>query len=274
MRAALIVDVDGVVSPVHGATAWGDDVDGGMRHTPVSPLLNGRLDALGDRPDVLPMWLTSWGSEMRSGMRFPGADWPALAHQWPWSGPPVYDAAAARKRAGDRWADHNWWKWWSLDSWLDHHPDIDTVVWCDDHLSRGLFAFHDDYDVETGGALTRATYVRVELERRGLRTLIVAPATNVGLTPGDVARIETFLGGPDAPATPLKLPREPERPRFVPARHDGESWESRRCSTCDEDAWYLRYAPVFIDCTACHRMFYGMHDITDLVSRGQSHDRS
>ena len=61
MRAALIVDVDGVVSPVHGATAWGDDVDGGMRHTPVSPLLNGRLDALGDRPDVLPMWLTSWG---------------------------------------------------------------------------------------------------------------------------------------------------------------------------------------------------------------------
>ena len=129
-------------------------------------------------------------------------------------------------------------------------------------------------DLETGGALTRATYVRVELERRGLRTLIVAPATNVGLTPGDVARIETFLGGPDAPATPLKLPREPERPRFVPARHDGESWESRRCSTCDEDAWYLRYAPVFIDCTACHRMFYGMHDITDLVSRGQSHDRS
>ena len=267
MRAAFIVDVDGVVSPVHGATAWGDDVDGGpgLGDVPVSPTLNARLDTLGRRSDVVAAWLTSWDAKMRSPMRFPGAEWPTVAHQWSWSGQPVYDGTAARERAGERWTDHEWWKWWALDSWLDRHPDIDTVVWCDDHLSLAFFEFHDEYDVEVNGVLTRATYARIELERRGLRALIVAPATNVGLTPDDINRIETFLDASDAAGAPLELPKELERPLFVPSRKDNESWESRRCSTCDEDAWYLRYAPVFIDCTGCRRATYGPYDVTALA---------
>lgn len=54
---ALVVDVDGVVSPVSGSTAWGGDVDGygrnrGVGRVPVSPRLNAALGDLADRSEV------------------------------------------------------------------------------------------------------------------------------------------------------------------------------------------------------------------------------
>ena len=76
---ALIVDIDGVVSPVHGRTAWGDDVTAGNVFGPVlvSPGLCARLDDLAQTPGLSCWWLTSWSVKMRAAMRpFPG---PGLA---------------------------------------------------------------------------------------------------------------------------------------------------------------------------------------------------
>lgn len=262
--AALIMDVDGVVSPVKGQTAWGDDVDGGpaLGYVPVSPTLNARLDALADRADVTPGWLTSWDTEMRTGMRFPGANWPAIAHANVWSGPPVYDEDAARGRAGERWRDNAWWKWWALDAWLTDNPAIDTLVWCDDHLRQPFFAFNDEYDVERG-ALTRAAVAALDLEPHHVRALLIAPSVDVGLTPRHVEEIEIFLKDPThAPERP-RMPRELEVPGAGDLAWLASERERRPCARCVPEVWYLRYFAVgLIDCPRCGRTYYGPHDVT------------
>ncbi len=70
MTRALIVDVDGVISPVHGHTAWGDDVVAGHVFGPVlvSPAMCARLDQIAASPNLLCGWLTSWSVEMRTAM--------------------------------------------------------------------------------------------------------------------------------------------------------------------------------------------------------------
>ena len=83
-RVVVVVDVDGVISPVGGQTAWGDDVVAGNVFGPVyvSPTLCARLDALGNLPNVQCLLLTSWTAEMRSGMSpFPGRRWEEVAEQ-------------------------------------------------------------------------------------------------------------------------------------------------------------------------------------------------
>ena len=54
MTRALVVDVDGVVSPVHGHTAWGDDVVAGHVFGPVrvSPAMCARLDEIAELPNL------------------------------------------------------------------------------------------------------------------------------------------------------------------------------------------------------------------------------
>ena len=101
---ALVMDVDGVVAPVHGKTAWGDDVVAGRLFGPVlvSPTLCARLD---------------------------------------------------------------------------EHPEITTLVWCDDHLTR-----------------TRRATIRPRLEERGIRNLLLTPATSVGLTPQHLVKVAAMLG--------------------------------------------------------------------------------
>jgi len=164
---AFVLDVDGVVSPVHGVTAWGDDVDGGpaIGQVLVSPTLNAALDAIGSQPSVLPVWLTSWDPEMRAGMRFPGKAWADIG------GPAISQLDPA---AG-------WWKWILLDSWLDRHPAVDALVWCDDHLDQ---AFSDD--VLNGPNPTRKTTASASLAHRGIRKLLIRPDATVGLTPHDI----------------------------------------------------------------------------------------
>ncbi|GAB3244314.1 HAD domain-containing protein [Nocardioides dilutus] len=216
MRAALVVDVDGVISPVHGATAWGADVAGGpgLGYLPVSPALNTRLDALAERADVTAAWLTSWDAEMRHGMRFPGASWTTVAHHFADSGPPVYDEDAALLRAGEQWRDCRWWKWWALENWLTEHPEIDAVVWCDDDLGRAFFDFTGAADVEEGWALTRGMFASVELERRGVRALLLAPATATGLTPSALELIENFLRDVSA-QSPVRMPTDLQFPSSI-----------------------------------------------------------
>ena len=74
---ALVMDVDGVVAPVHGTTAWGDDVVGGRLFGPVlvSPTPCARLDVIAAAPDVTGFWLTDRPPEARARMDpLPGRD--------------------------------------------------------------------------------------------------------------------------------------------------------------------------------------------------------
>jgi hypothetical protein len=163
IRRALIVDVDGVVSPVHPLVpTWGDEVQSGVVFGPVlvSPTLCRRLDALAELPWVTAAWLTSWDEEMRSSMSpWPGRDWPVVAP------PPV------------RSSGRGWWKRQALEQWLDARPEIAAVAWCDDHLA----------------APSRRAAIQRRLSRRNVESLLVAPTTEVGLTEGDIARLEAWM---------------------------------------------------------------------------------
>lgn len=160
--AVVIVDVDGVVSPVHPTvSAWGDEVEVGRVFGPVlaSATLALRLDALSALPGVECWWLTSWSSEMRAGMHaFPGGDWGTIAE------PPTQSAA------------RTWWKLDALSEWLPSRPDVKALAWCDDHLRGGR---------------PRAVH-RVLAERGVEDVLLLGPQTNVGLTPEHVARLEAW----------------------------------------------------------------------------------
>lgn len=162
---AVIVDVDGVVSPVHPVgdrTMWGNEVTAGRVFGPdlVSPALCERLDAIADRPGVQCGWLTSWSEEMRAAMQpFPGRHWPTTADQ---------ESVSSGQR---------WWKLVALEAWLEGHPEIASVCWLDDHLRNPA----------------RAASVRRRLALRGVDALLVAPSTQVGLRLEDLARVEESL---------------------------------------------------------------------------------
>jgi hypothetical protein len=159
-HSALILDIDGVVSPVHGHTAWGDDEVAGHVFGPVlvSPSMVARLDALALTPHLSCWWLTSWTMTMRRAMDpFPGHDWPAIPE------PPTTDR-------------RTWWKWHAVSSWLADRRDISRLAWCDDHLTPHR----------------RLTIGRA-LEARGTAHLLIAPDTAVGLGPDHLVSIEQHL---------------------------------------------------------------------------------
>lgn len=159
----VVVDVDGVVSAVHPtAPTWGDEVVAGTVFGPVmvSPMLCRRLDSLAAVPGVECVWLTSWDEDMRAGMDpFPGPGWVTVA------GP---EEALTMP-------DDAWWKLTALEGWLDTHPEVTAVAWCDDHLRGG-----------------RPAAIRRRFAARGVDVLFVRPASAVGLTPGDLDTIETW----------------------------------------------------------------------------------
>lgn len=159
---ALILDVDGVVSPVYGRTAWGDDVVAGQLFGPVfvSPKMCARLEVIANRPDLSPWWLTMWTGDMRAAVDpFPGRRWPSIPTQ-------PYHVAG-----------RTWWKRVALEAWLAGHPQVRTLVWCDDHLR----------------ASARSRAIRRWLEDRGLDALLIAPDIAVGLTPEHLDRIDDRL---------------------------------------------------------------------------------
>ena len=163
MSVALIIDVDGVVSPVRPLTpTWGDEVVAGNVLGPVlvSPMLCARLDALASLPDVLPGWLTSWDPEMRAAMDpWPGRNWPDIGNltEAP-SGP-------------------GWWKRTALETWLDTHPQVTAVAWCDDDLRSA----------------PRRAAIRRRLAARGLNALLIAPSTTEGLTPTHLRTLTAWI---------------------------------------------------------------------------------
>lgn len=158
---ALIVDVDGVVSPVHGQTAWGDDVVAGHLFGPVvvSPTMCQLLDRLARNPAAACWWLTSWSVEMRARLHpFPGRTWPVIAD--------MTDSIGSSR---------TWWKLQALESWLDEHPEIRALAWCDDDLRGG-----------------RHAAARRRFTPRGVESLLLTPKVEVGLTPTHLAQLEAW----------------------------------------------------------------------------------
>ncbi|WP_028650217.1 HAD domain-containing protein [Nocardioides halotolerans] len=187
---ALIVDVDGVVSPVHGHTAWGDDVVAGEVFGPVlvSPTLCRRLDQLAARPDLTTWWLTSWPAQLRDRMDpFPGRTWPQITSQLDDPGNPHPD----------------WWKWTALMRWLDQQRAVNRLAWCDDHLTDTHLAETTELDeLDDASGLTSSqgdhtaygiSTIRMTLAGHGIEPLLLAPRTSVGITPAQMTRLERFL---------------------------------------------------------------------------------
>jgi hypothetical protein len=74
-------------------------------------------------------------------------------------------------------AGRTWWKRAALERWLDLHPEVDSLVWCDDHLASPV---------------RRASVTR-RLELRDVQSLLIAPKTTVGLTPDEIATTDAWL---------------------------------------------------------------------------------
>jgi len=159
---ALVMDVDGVVAPVHGKTAWGDDVVAGRLFGPVlvSPTLCARLDAIAAAPDVTGFWLTDWPPEARARMDpFPGRDWASIARP-----PEQPDGENLDEVAG--------------------YPSV----------ARRPPRDHDPGVVRRPLNRTRRTTIRPRLKERGIRNLLLTPATSVGLTPQHLVKVAAMLG--------------------------------------------------------------------------------
>lgn len=176
---AVIVDVDGVVSPVGGPSDWGDDVHAGSAFggVHVSPALCARLDQLAALPGVECWWLTSWTAAMRREMDpFPGSSWPVVADPEAFTGD--YET-----RSHPLFAGRSWWKWEALRVWLPQQRTLAGLVWCEDHLRRPdeTWLFRD--------------VVRQQLEARGIPSLLLGPETQVGLTPRHMNQIDEWVNG-------------------------------------------------------------------------------
>jgi hypothetical protein len=68
-------------------------------------------------------------------------------------------------------------KWPALEAWLDDRPEITTLVWCDEHLTRS----RRRHDPPTAPG-TRHTKPAL------------TPATSVGLTPQHLVKVAAMLG--------------------------------------------------------------------------------
>lgn len=175
-NSVLVIDFDGVVSPIRGRTAWGDDVVAGesLGLIVVSPTMCSELNRLADYTNVDALWLTDWSEEARARLNpIPGATWSAIAN-------PETGHSTAMRWAGKRWDLLPWWKWWVLDEWLSIRGGITHLAWIDDHLDRRLNSAHS-YDL---GAAIAA---------RGPQPMLMAPDKQVGLTPTQLGLVERHI---------------------------------------------------------------------------------
>ena len=178
--AALVLDVDGVLSPLHGHTTWGDDQIAGDLFGPVhlSPALVLRLEAITGQPHVLAAWLTDWPARWRTRMRgFPGRDWP--------------DIGEAHRKSLPR-SPGTWWKPLALREWL--HDDLSFPrTSTTDQTDLDLIPLLGEAAL-AGRRLFGTTSTHAEVHLAHLSTLLIAPDPATGLTEPEVARLERFLG--------------------------------------------------------------------------------
>ncbi|GAB4001846.1 HAD domain-containing protein [Nocardioides ultimimeridianus] len=175
---AVVLDIDGVIAPIGGPTVWGDDVTlGDPEHGLVlSPAMCAAVDKLDGLAHAGCYWLTDWTQRMRRDRDLlPGRDWPEIADSQ--SGP-----ARAEQWAGEWWSALPWWKWWVVDEWLSIHPEIQRLVWIDDHLQR-----HQAPAQAEASLARRAWTIETALRAgAGVDALLLAPDKHTGLRPLDL----------------------------------------------------------------------------------------
>lgn len=181
---ALVMDIDGVVSPIHGPTTFGDDQIAGHMLGPItiSPTLTRRLDDIASRPGVIALWLTSWTAKNRLKIAgFPGHDWPDLKHQPLPEEPPNTDV---------------WWKPAVLRRWLDEQPQLRRLIWCDDGILPPLEELQPLIGSRPPRTVASPTHSPVlEVMIGDLPASLFGPHTHHGLTAADLDRIESLVAG-------------------------------------------------------------------------------
>jgi hypothetical protein len=246
----VVVDVDGVVSPVHGTTRWADDVTAGhvFGDVHVSPTLVGHLDALAAVPGVSCLWLSDWTADMRAAMDpFPGGGWPALHRD---------DAPSGAR---------GWWKLTALEGWLAGARDagrraggetaVGSVVWLDDDLRSG----------------SRAAACRRRLGALGLEVLLVVPRTNLGVTPEEMSVVGEWVSARVAKRD-RHLLEEPWRASAVAPC--GCAWDGFHCPHCSRvtahsgDAWSPVHTRACHAAAAAHAAARGCRRRPGLGARG------
>lgn len=183
----------------------------------VSPALIGHLDAMAELPGVTCLWLTDWSPEMRAAMDpFPGRRWPSLHRE--------------NAPAGDR----GWWKLAALEAWLSSRVAEDRAV--GPEASFGSVVWLDD-DLRPGG---RAAACRRRLGALGVEVLLVAPRTELGITPEEMSTVGEWV------ATRVAKPdrhRIDEPWRSSAVAPCGCGWDGLHCPHCSRvtdhagDAW-------------------------------------
>ncbi|MDQ2737930.1 MAG: hypothetical protein M3Y35_04745, partial [Actinomycetota bacterium] len=166
--AVLLLDVDGVLSPLGGPPSprWQDwrSVDGfAAGSMAASGEMTGALCRLG-----APMaWLTSWTDEAPL----------AFAGMMPEQMPILCRGAS----------EYGWWKLDALAGYLDEHTDIRRIVWADDELNG-----EDDLGLPFSDIATEL------LDEHGVAGLLLCPSADEGLSPDHLAEIDSWLDGETA----------------------------------------------------------------------------
>lgn len=184
---AIILDINGVIAPIGGPTAWGDDVTvGDPEHgLQLSPSMCAAVDKLDGFGQAGCYWLTDWTQRVPHDRDLlPGRTWSAVA-----------DAQAGHPRAqewaGDWWHALPWWKWWALDEWLSNHAEIRRLAWIDDHLHQ-----HRAPAQHEVSPARRAWTIETALRTgAGVDALLLAPDKHTGLRPLDLQIIGDWVLG-------------------------------------------------------------------------------
>jgi len=185
-----VFDVDGVIAPIGGPTAWGDDVTvGDPEHQLfLSPSMCAAIDRLDGSHAVGCYWLTDWTYKMRHDTTLlPGREWPMIAE-------PLAGVTRAEEWAGEWWDAVPWWKWWALDEWLTHYRGVRRLVWIDDGLADYKHNLEDARPT-TSPARRAWTLENALRTGAGLDVLLLSPDKRTGLRPLDLEIIEYWVLG-------------------------------------------------------------------------------
>ncbi|AXV10173.1 putative secreted protein (plasmid) [Euzebya pacifica] len=192
---ALVIDVDGVLSPYTSANdpAWGDgwaDVAPTISGRTISLRLNARMGDAVARLGAPMFWLTTWDDKANDHVA-PALGWPRLPVIGPWQ---RMDGSHAHKLA-------------ALTGWLADTGTAGPVVWVDDEFHGPSGALHgavsshfEDPPVRSGRLADLFVDDDDDDRELLLGTVIPYPVDRrVGLTVADVDRIRRLLDGESQP---------------------------------------------------------------------------
>lgn len=172
----LYLDVDGTVSPIgltppegSGWEEWGSGRAYGFNVIWAKGLIT-ELNAITGRPDVQPVWLTSWqtyaASDLAPTTGLNAGDWPVLRVRGrnPKCGSVKLEALVEDVEAQNRAGNH-----------------VDRIVWLDD-MDDKQDEWEEDYEPQPELTV-----------RLGIPVLRLRPVTEIGLTPNDMVRVWEFI---------------------------------------------------------------------------------